>query len=1171
MNNSSQLNRTVLGLDIGTTSIGWCLIEASESEAINNGTIKGIGVRLIPEGDDVKAFEKGKSESKAAARRGFRSMRRNLQRYKVRRASLQRQLQAHGMLPDAKLLRELTATELYGLRAKAVTEPVSLEELGRIILHINQRRGFRSSRKAGGSEEEKATDYKQKIKDLEAAMDGRTPGQYFFEQLAANQHYQVRNQVVQRRAIQQEFDRIWQTQQQFHAALSPDLYEKLGKRILFYQRPLRSATHLIGKCRYESWTVTKVGKDGKEQRTVVGKPCAAISHPVAQEFRIWQTLANIKLVDTDSGEETRLNSDHMQTLANEFAKTGEISVAKIQKILKLIGNYKTNYDRIKKGKDGKETNEGKIKGNTTLVGFRKALDKSLSAKALEDFLKDSHKTVQLWHLLFSVDDPEQLRQTLSGPLATQLFGNAINDAAIEALLAVDLKPDRTSLSVHAMELILPFLKQGYRYDEAVQKVSEKLTAEGKLKKAQRYQHHSVAAGERQLIAIEKIAPVRNGSLRNPIVEKIVNETLAVVKAICETYGRPDEIRVELARELKATKEDREKMDKSMREGEKANKEITEILIRDFNIPLPSKNDITRYKLWKETNGKSLYTGETIPQHLLFNNNAYQIEHIIPRSRLFDDSYGNKTIAETAVNRDKGNMTAFEYMMSRGEGAFAAFKERVMENKGLSRRKRDNLLRKDVPTDFISRQLNDTRYISKVVKEQLGQIAPKVTATTGSITDYLRNEWGLVDIIRYLHKDRFERDNKIVKGQRGSGTEHEMWEGFSKRIDHRHHAIDALVIACTTQSMIQRLNSLNAKTDEVKQAAIDKSAGKEMGRTPSNRKFNVPWEGFQRQAKEAIEGIAVSFKARKRLHTRRTNTYPPVHLRKAGQAVKKQVTYGVRQRLHEETIYGKIARTEHELNKKTGQMEAVVKEYFVIRKSLDKSFDRKAITEKVVDDVIQKRLLAHLEANGGNPDKAFSNLTANPVWADDAQTIPIKKVRIYARVTEAKELWGKDANGERVLRGYVNPGNNYVFALYGPRLPLPTDKRGQGCTGISISAMEANERLTQTRKLDQIVPAEYNSQPLLYTLQQGQMVVRYRQSPDEIDWNDTKDLLKRLYVVRKFTGSELGLVKYQLAGITPATGFLGNEDLFGDAWRPTGSSFYAIPVMVDILGNIHKRL
>lgn len=527
---------------------------------------------------------------------------------------------------------------------------------------------------------------------------------------------------------------------------------------------------------------------------------------------------------------------------------------------------------------------------------------------------------------------------------------------------------------------------------------------------------------------------RQHSLNNPIVEQVVTETLRTVRDIWRRVGKIDEVHIELGRDLKRTKEQRIKLTKEVAENENTNQRIR-TLLQEFMNPefgvegvrpyspsqhdilkiyeetvlkthsdrgdeiqniitklslsepskRPTRSEILKYKLWLDQKYCSPYTGQTIPLSKLFTH-EYEIEHIIPQSRYFDDSFQNKVICESEVNKLKDRMLGLEFIKAHHEeivtlsggrtvtilsvDAYEAFVRKHYSNNGTKMR---NLLLEDIPDRFIERQINDTRYISKYVMSLLSnivreEIAPgvyeeeatsrNVIPCNGSITSILKKDWGLNDVWNNIILPRFIRLNDICQTTQFTTTNQEghlipsmpdqLLKGFNKkRIDHRHHALDAIVIACATRGHIQLINNEAAKSENRKiryQLSRNLRRYEKIMINGENRdiakEFLKPWPTFTKDVRDTLEGIIVSFKQNLRVINKATNRYysyydevGQLRLDKSGKPYKMLVPqksnydwWAIRKSLHKDTIYGKVALrriTEVSLSKALTNLNMIV--------------------------------------------------------------------------------------------------------------------------------------------------------------------------------------------------------------------------------------------------------
>lgn len=996
--------KKVLGLDLGTGSIGWAYILEAENEN-EESRIQRMGVRIIPQGDEKNEFEQGNAISKNAGRRDKRSARRNNQRFKLRRACLLDELKKSGIPFPVKTPE---THKIFAVRERALTERIELEELGMVFLNLSKKRGYKSNRKAN-AEESTDSEYLTKIKENNDNLEKnfKTIGELQNNLICKSPNVQIRNKVYLRKKYIEEFDQIWEKQKEYYPdILTEEKYKKIRNEIIYYQRRLKSQKHLVTQCYFE-----------KHHKA------APKSSPLFQIFRIYQELNNLRITHKN-GTVLELTDEEKKHLFELLQKTKDLRARKILSTLKLkpLADYALNYEKI----EGDQTRIKLLKVIET-----EELDKFTFDPLIEDYEKQEY--YKLWHLLYSSENMEALVENLINK-----YGFSYEKAV--QLSGISFKSEYGRLSSRAIRKILPEMLKGKKYSEACEMVG--------------YNHSLLPDAERTLK--EKLDILPQNSLRNPVVEKIVNQTINLVNAIIDEteLGRPDEIRVELARELKAGIKERKKTFANNKQNKAENDKIKKSLENEYNVKHVSKNDILKYKLWEECDRISPYSGKCIGISDLFNG-SYDIEHIIPKARIFDDSFLNKTLCENNLNREKGNDTAYDYMNGKSERELHAYIERIKNYKNMHKSKKEKLLMKaqDIPDDFIERQLRETQYISKKVKELLTQVCYKVTSTTGSVTDFLRHSWGADDILKTLNFEKYEKLGEVKEKELKDGKKIKIIDNWSKRDDHRHHAVDALIVAFTKPSYINRLNRLN-------QFVGDQTELKKRG-----RKIDPPVKHFVSRASEATEKILISFKQNNKVVTKKINRY-----KKANGEMNEQTTFVPRGQLHKESVFGKIKQYKVvKLNSRFKDVELIVdnqtrekvrarleehnydsksafKNYkknpiwkdelrsipleevtvfcdkYVIRKPVDKDLK----PDKVVDAGIRKILKTRLAQFNNNSQKAFSGLEENPIYLHEEKRIAIKNVRIFDGAEKLQALHTRE-NGEPV--DFVYTRNNHHIALY----------------------------------------------------------------------------------------------------------------------------------------------
>lgn len=1297
--------KKILGLDLGTSSIGWAVVNEAENSNEQSSIIK-LGVRVNPlTVDEQRNFEQGKSITTNADRTLKRGMRRNLQRYKLRRDNLIDCLKEHGFIDNETELCEngnQTTFQTYRLRAKAVTERIALNELARVFLMINKKRGYKSSRKAKSMDEGQLIDgmsiamqlynenitpgqlllsllekgkkhipdfYRSDLQDeleriwkyqqlfypeiltdefreqihgkgkqntskiflgkyniytadnkgkdkrlqsyrwrsdalskklsieelayvisevngsinnssgyLGAISDRSkelyfkklTVGQYLMNELDKNPHYSLKNQVFYRQDYLDEFEAIWEVQATFHKELTPELKKEIRDIIIFYQRPLKSQKGLISYCEFESRQM-EVTVDGIQKLKTVGYKVCPKSSPLFQEFKIWQVLNNLQVIDRTTKEKRPLYQDEKETLFSELNIKEKLSKTEVLKLL-----YK-NYKDL-------DLNHKDVEGNRTTAALFKAYNSiiSMSGNGEYDFVKmpatDIVNTVteifkglgysteilsfnsgiegkefekqpmyRLWHLLYSYegDNSNMGNEGLINKI-TELYGFEREYAVI--LANVVFQPDYGSLSTKAIRKVLPYMKEGNEYSIACGYAG--------------YRHSQRSLTKEELDAKEYkdyLELLPRNSLRNPVVEKILNQMINVVNSVVTTYGKPDEIRIELARELKKSAKEREEMTAAINKSTTEHEKYREILRKDFGLVNVSRNDIIRYKLYKEleSNGfKTLYSNTYIPQEKLFSK-EFDIEHIIPQAKLFDDSFSNKTIESRAVNIEKSNATAYDYVADKyDEKALLDYETRIenLYRSGVIKKsKRDKLLMKeaDILSDFIERDLRDSQYIAKKAREILEELVKFVVPTTGSITDRLREDWQLIDVMQELNWDKYDMLGLTEIKEDKDGRTIKRIKDWTKRNDHRHHAMDALTIAFTKRSIIQYLNNLNARSD--KSSSIFAIEQKELYRDKRGKlKFEPPMklDEFRTEAKKQLENILVSIKAKNKVVTQNVNRSKC----KNGNKTKIQLT--PRGQLHNETVYGSIRRYVTKIEKVGANFNAEQiakvankkyrdalfnrlalfnndpKKAFTGKNSLEKNpiylnelhtdtlpskvktvtlevlyTIRKEISpdlklEKVIDAGIREKLEKRLKDFGGDSRKAFSNLSENPIWLNEEKGISIKRVTITG-VSNAIALHDKknhlgefllDSEGKKQPVDFVNTGNNHHVAIY-------RDEKGQ----LQEDVVSFYKAITRASLGLPVVDKEYKKSEgweFLFSMKQNEYFVFPNEktgfNPDEVD-------------------------------------------------------------------------
>ena len=1325
VNNEYSMKKHILGLDLGTNSIGWAVV----TEEDNQKRISCAGSRIIPMDAKLMGdFESGNSISQTKDRTQARGIRRLYERHALRRERLNRVLTILSFLPDhytkeqnrygqlnkgaepklawdivdgkysflfkssfLEMVKEFRNVHpellvngrniaydwtIYYLRKKALTQPISKQELAWILQQFNQKRGYNQAR---GEEEEQKENKRQEFitqkvisvrdtgekskgkpiyevclengwsftkeskypldwegktknfivsttinsdgtdaidKDGKVRRTFRAPadddwgllklktqhdidashktiGEFIYDALLQNPDQKIIGQlvrVVDRKYYKDELKRILDTQKQFiHELQNGDLYDEcihalypqndayrnsiagkdftylLLNDIILYQRPLKSKKSLINECPYE-YHVYK-DKEGKWQRQYL--KCISKSHPIYEEFRLWQFVENLHIYREAAngiGKEdcTTEYIANKAELISWLLTQKEVSEKSLltqlvgkNKIKGLSWNFVSENDKKYPAAPVSSTIIGTIIEaggdiNTLTDPFEIRKNKhhrKLSGKEQDEKAKKNNRIInnleQIWHMLYSISDKSQLLAALKHYAET----NHLSDVFVEKLGKMKPFSDYGAYSEKATRKLLNLMRSGECWsedaidaqtksriehirtgevdDSVSERVREKLDTMHEVKDFQglplwlaEYVVYDVRKNDTKWEKPEDIdkylQSFRLHSLNNPIVEQVVMESLRTVRDIWKQEGHIDEIHIELGRDLKQNAEQRKKTMLRQQENEKANlraklflqefmnpemdvegvhayspsqqelfriyedgvlsankpDDDTQRIINELSaLKQPSLQDIKKYRLWLDQKYVSPYTGEIIPLAKLFTP-AYQIEHVIPQSRFFDDSMSNKVICEAEVNARKDRMLAHEFIAKCGGEkitlsggkvvqilSLQAYEDTIKKNFAGDPRKQEKLMLDEIPEKFVARQMNDSRYISRLMMQLLSNIVREKISNTeyepeavsknlivcnGTTTTRLKKDWGINDVWNKIILPRFERLNQIqnttvftaktANGHIIPNVPLELKQGFEKkRIDHRHHAMDAIVIAFTTRNHVALLSNESALDKDEKarydlQTLLRKREVWRSGDGKEHYKFTdfiAPYDGFQKDVQETLENIVVSFKQNLRVINKSNNrSIRFVDGKKQMVRQKKGENWSIRKSLHKATVFGEVNLrkkkyanltyalqhvddiVEKDLRAKLrellqeGKNEKQIKQYFAsepdvwadvnlkrievyyytkdtndhyyaVRTALDESFTEDYIRNKVTSEAIQKILLAHLERCNNDPKLAFS--------------------------------------------------------------------------------------------------------------------------------------------------------------------------------------------------------
>ncbi|WP_339731700.1 type II CRISPR RNA-guided endonuclease Cas9 [uncultured Gimesia sp.] len=855
------MSHKVLGIDIGTNSLGWSLLDDEE------GRILATGVRVFPEG--VDRTQTGGEVSKNETRRTARGTRRQTRRRRERKETVRNALIEAGLFPkDPEQQTQLLEQNPYDLRQKGLTEKLTLQEFGRILYALSQRRGYKSNSKTD-RKDQKATDgLLAEINQLQSEIEEnhhKTLGEHFASELQSGNP--IRGRHTLRAMYLEEFEQLWNAQAKHHPKkLTAKLKQRLNnpvetetwvhKGLIFGQRKMYWKKSTIGKCELEM----------KEVR------CEKMDR-LAQQFRLYQEVNNLRLIE--SGTERRLSPEERETLL-EYLSTGkERTFDQIRKKLKLYQSAKFNLE---------EGDRSKLLGMP--VDARLAHKNIFTKKWYQR--PEQEKTEIVRFILDHDDTPDLIEEK-----ALNEWG--LDEEATAALLKIDLTEGRVNYSRKAIEKLLPFIIQGLP-------LTGKDDTENALHKAGYLRADQRSKSKTKRLPVPPDIP-------NPIVKQALHEVRKLVNTLIDEYGIPDAIHIEMARSVSGSADQRLQMSLKMRERERERDAAADYLRQEgFQV---SRNNIDRYLLWKEQGEHCAYCDKNFSPPTMFNaNSEIEVDHILPRSRSLDNSWMNKVVCCRDCNSAKGNQTPFEWLFKVSQKRY----DKVLQ--GAARLPYLKRQRFSQPTlelnDFLERNLVDTGYIASEVRKYMSRLDTDVICTKGQLTSLYRRYWELNNI---LHDDGLNIKN---------------------RDDHRHHAIDAIIVALMNRSNLQKLSGF---WKAARQAHL-----------------NQPWKNFRSEIEAAVNSIHVSHRTRRKISGA----------------------------LHEETIFGATKESATT---------------YVRRKPIS-SINNTSQVEKVRDPQIKQIIKEYLQQHGVDIEKKSLKINekiwADGVIMPSG--VPVKKVRMLEEST-----------------------------------------------------------------------------------------------------------------------------------------------------------------------------
>lgn len=1189
----------ILGIDTGTNSLGWAIVEKNDSE-----------YKLLEKGTNIFAegvkIEKGIESSKAAERTDHRSVRKHYWRRKVRKIRLLAVLIDNDLCPplsqnDLRLWRlkkkypmnddfmawqrtdDKECVNPYRFRYICLTQKLDLSDqtqryiLGRALYHLNQRRGFLSNRKEADKESEGAV--KEGISGLTAAMEeaGCTYlGEYFYQ--LYNRGEKIRSHYTSRKDhYLKEFHAICEKQE-----LPAPLVEKL-ERAIFTQRPLKSQKGTVGVCTFEK-----------------GKARCPISHPLYEDFRMLSFLNSIKMQTPQDFQLRYLTKEEKSLVIPLFKRKSKKTFLFEDIAKKLAGKNNYCYDGDEAAKPYRFNYQMDVSVVGSVVNAQLEdifgpdwLDAVCEVYTLADGKSRTEILNDIWHALFFFDDEEKLKGFAKSRLQ-------LDDTQAEKLSKITLPSDYAALSLKAIKKILPYLKDyGLIYSQAVflanlvevlpshvwgiretreaaienvinvmlsyDKRTDSRTLEGCIKDYLRERYHVEEQKLKKLYhpsmidlyphvqpdedGVYQLGSPRISSVRNPMAMHSMFRLRKVVNLLLKE-GKIDEntvVHIEFSRYLNDANR-RKAIQDYQRENER-DREACRKKIEEFGQKEVSDTDILKYQLWEEQNHKCLYTGEEIKlADFLGANPKYDIEHTVPQSAGGDSTKANLTLCNSKFNREvkkaqlPSDLANHEEILQR----IAAWKEtyeeldrrirRLKGSRASSKEEKDSIIRRrhllslqrdywrgkyqrftmtQVPEGFSRRQGTDISVISRYARLYLKSVFKHVYIVKGIATSDFRKIWGIQE--EYSKKER---------------------------VNHVHHCIDAITIACIGKSEYDRLAQYYHQ-DEAHR----------WGQSIDKAQFPKPWPTFVSDIKNIQNELLIA-------HYSKDNMKK--HTRKRGD--KGQVLQGdtARAPLHKDTFYGAILRD--------GRIK------YVARTELSKMSE--SDVEKIVDDEVRKKVNEAIVEHG-----SLKNAISAKIWMNKEKGIEIKKVRYYV-----KQVTPLDIKDHRDLSKHSHKrklmawnDSNYMVAIY-----IGRDKKGKEKREFEeINMMKAadyykrsNDRLSTGNPLVPQTSFKYGF-PLVYQLSIGMMVILYDNSPEEIWEMGIKNIQSRLYKITamSLTDGRMELVHHQEArpksDLKAVSGAYGYDGKLKPMLRVRFNQFKALVQGVDFelndLGEIRRLI
>lgn len=806
----------ILGLDCGIASVGWALVEDGSRSEKQGIIAAGAWMFEAPE-----EKTQSKTRLKSELRRLYRGQRRITRRRRLRMNEIRRILHQFGLLDScARDALKHPGLDPWKLRVEGLDRLLKPQEFAVALGHIARHRGFKSNAKRAPTTDaiDDTSKMKKAIEETRTKLARyETPARLIVAENSTDRRYRNRegdySRSLLRDDLKSEMRKLFESQRRLQAAFATEDLKNRFEEIAFFQRPLQDSLALVGGCPFET----------DEKRT-------AKRGYSFELFRLLSRLRNLSLrIDKD---ERILTPQEIETVVTDFGATQKITFATLRKKLNL--DDRTVFVGVARTEEAERdavARSGEAAAGTARL--RKIVTQTLDDNAWRALTRSPATLDLIAEIISFRNDPAAIRSELQKTRIDATLVDALAVAVADGKL--DAFTGAAHISAKAARNIIPGLCEGLTYDKACARAGYDHTAS-----REKQAFDAGVRGKEALAIILREGRISPELVGSPTTRKALIESIKQVKAIVEKYDIPDRINIEMARDVGKSIEERARIhygiEKRNREKDRLRKSFETDIGRPPAEGEPGREEMLRYELWHEQNGRCLYTDTHIdPRAAVGNENLFQVDHILPWSRFGDDSFLNRTLCTTKANQDKKNRTPFEWFEAeKTEEEWRAFVARVESLRAMKGLKKRNYTLRDadrVVDKFRSRNLNDTRWTCRLLAEALRQLyakddpARRIFARPGALTDRLRRAWGL----QWKKKD--PRGVRIP--------------------DDRHHALDAIIVAATTESLLQRA------THEVQKI---ESKGLPYDLT---KNISPPWPDFREQARAAVENIFVARAERRR--------------------------------------------------------------------------------------------------------------------------------------------------------------------------------------------------------------------------------------------------------------------------------------------------------------------